>query len=335
MPRDLLPAGRKPVAEPVRVTTEADRAAANLRYASAFIVCVTIGICALVTIALHVRVDPSGTGELSLLFATLLLASCLLCRISGGSRIADALGTMAQLWIGGLAGGALAVLGLRLHMPTTDVQLHAIDIAFGFDGIAIVNALVSEGQWIFSLMAPAYAYTIPLVLLGTLILGLSGQRTEAWRACLCYNGSLVTIALIAMLIPAKGLGLWVPAALLAHLPDRAMIYFWESFDSFYSGADPVLSLDALDGVISFPSFHAAMGAIVVGIWRHSLFTLIPALAWFGLMLLATFPYGGHYAVDLAGGIAVWGAWFAFSKRLETWPVRSASLTDHDGSQSTI
>jgi membrane-associated phospholipid phosphatase len=34
------------------------------------------------------------------------------------------------------------------------------------------------------------------------------------------------------------------------------------------------------------------------------------------MLVSTLPFGGHYAVDLVGGAAVWGAWFALSRRLE-------------------
>ena len=89
-----------------------------------------------------------------------------------------------------------------------------------------------------------------------------------------------------------------------------------NFDAFYAGPDPVLRLDGIDGVVSFPSFHAVMGFITVAMWRHGRIALPLALAWLAFMLLATFPYGGHYVVDILGGLAVWAAWFGLSRRLE-------------------
>jgi membrane-associated phospholipid phosphatase len=136
------------------------------------------------------------------------------------------------------------------------------------------------------------------------------------RACLCFIGSLLTTCTIAMFAPAKGLGLWAPPQLLAQLPERAMVYFWHAFDTFYSGPEPVLRLDAISSVISFPSLHAAMGFSVGAIWRKNPFTLVPAAVWLAFMLLSTFPYGGHYLVDVLAGLLIAAGWFMLSRLVE-------------------
>jgi hypothetical protein len=51
-------------------------------------------------------------------------------------------------------------------------------------------------------------------------------------------------------------------------------------------------------------------------WRKNIVTFVPAVAYLCFMLLAIFPGGGHYFVDMLGGIIVWAAWFAWSRHLE-------------------
>ena len=131
--------------------------------------------------------------------------------------------------------------------------------------------------------------------------------------------------MIAAFVPAKGLGIWAPPALLGELPARAMRTFWPHFDDFYFGADPVLRLQAVDGVISFPSFHSVVGFLILGMWRKNDWTLIAAGSYLAVMLVATLPGGGHYVVDLAAGFMVWAAWFAWSLRIERRIVRHIAL----------
>jgi membrane-associated phospholipid phosphatase len=59
-----------------------------------------------------------------------------------------------------------------------------------------------------------------------------------------------------------------------------------------------------------------MGLIVAAMWRKRVLVFIPELVWLLLMLFSTMPFGGHYFVDLIGGTAVWGGWFAASQRIE-------------------
>jgi membrane-associated phospholipid phosphatase len=268
------------------------------------------------TIAFRVRVDPKGTYALEWLVAALLLASRVWWDRSEHRRMADACGTVGTVAVGGMACGAIAMLELRLHLPLKDPVLWSWDHAIGVDGIAVVDWLERSGHWIFWVLAPAYNLTIPIFFGSMLVLAWIGERVEAWRAAFCFVGTLLTTCLIAIFAPAKGLAMWASPALLARLPEQAMRTFWAHFDSFYFGADPVLRLQVVDGVISFPSFHSVVGFLVLAMWRKNIVTFLLAAAWLVIMLVATLPGGGHYVVDLIAGFVVWAAWFAGSRVIE-------------------
>ncbi len=202
------------------------------------------------------------------------------------------------------------------------------DRTLGLEPLTAVRWLLSQGQWIFTLMALAYNQTIPVLGLSIILLALIGNRVEAWRGVFCFTGCLFSICIIAMFTPAKGLAVWAPDDLMTHLPNQAMRYFWTNFDNFYGGPNPVLRLDTIDGVISFPSFHAVMGFITMAMWRKNLPICAVVVLWLTFMLLATMPYGGHYAVDLIAAFVLWGGWFALSRHLEvaTAAIPSATIT---------
>ena len=309
---NVSPGEYRRIAEPGREAD--DQTVAAFRAASLGLAVASVLLAFALGITTAIRVDPTGIGANVWLLAMLLVISGI---VAEHPRIADLTGALAVAWVGALSGGALALLGLRMHFPMTDAVLHRADQALGFDGVAFVAGLVRQGQRLFSIMGPAYAYTIPILGFSMCFLAAAGRRIEAWRACLCFNGSLLTTCVVAAVTPAKGLGVWAPPELLAHLPDRAMIYFWPKLDAFYNGTDPVLGAKALSGVISFPSFHAAMGFMVVAMWRKSPLALSAACVWLFFMLLSAFAYGGHYLVDVLAGLAIAAGWFALSRRLET------------------
>ena len=300
---------------------EGSSAADRFRRLTVWLVLFSSVLAIALVIALNTRVDPRGTSILECLIAALLLASRIWWNRAGHVRIADASGTIALVSLGGMACGAIAMLELRFGFPLADSSLRSLDHALGVDGILVVRALVREGHWIFWLMAPAYNFTIPIFFAGMVIQAWIGNRVEAWRAAFCFVGTLLTTCLVAIFMPAKGLAVWAPAELLAQLPDQAMRTFWPHFDNFYFGDDPVLRMQVVDGVISFPSFHAVVGFLTVAMWRKNIAALFASGSWLVIMLLATLPGGGHYFVDLLAGFAVWAAWFALSKRVDSLPAR--------------
>ena len=107
-------------------------------------------------------------------------------------------------------------------------------------GLAIVTSQLQQGPWLFALMAPAYNHTLGLFFGGLVIIALLGDRIEAWRAAFCFVGTLLTTCMIAIILPARGLGVWAPQDMIDRLPAHAMRNFWPHFDDFYFGAETAL-----------------------------------------------------------------------------------------------
>ena len=87
----------------------------------------------------------------------------------------------------------------------------------------------------------------------------------------------------------------MPATRELHLP---------IFHGLRDGSFRALTGLASEGIITFPSFHAALAVIfIVALWP------MPVLRWFGvvvnvLMLAATPIDGGHYFIDMVAGIVI-------------------------------
>lgn len=301
----------------------ASEAADIFRRASLWLTVLSIGIALVMVMSSRIRADASGTPELAFLAAAFLVVARLCRGRRFLSRIGDGLGALGLSWLGGLASAVVAIIGLHMHFPLADGALKAVDRAFGFDGLAVIEWLVSQPQWLMSAMSMAYFGTIPFLYLGMIVLALLGDRLEVWRAAFCFIGTVLTTCLISVVTPAKGLATWASPELIARLPKVSIRHFWPSFERFYDGANPVLQVDSIGGVVSFPSFHTIMGLIAVAMWRNRPIVFVPALAGLVVMVAGTLPFGGHYAVDLAGGAAVWAAWFALSRRIEAAATETA------------
>ena len=273
-------------------------------------------IAGAMTIGLKFSVELTGAGFWTQLIAAAMISARIVRRNPMQSRIADTLGTLAFVWFAGLNCGLISLMGLHVHMPLADRSLLSLDRAIGVNGVAIIGWIADQPPWLLSAMGAAYSFTIPVVFVSMGLLSMIGERVEAWRAAFCFIGTLFCVSLISIVTPAKGIGIWASSALMTSLPDGWACYFWRSFDEFYLGASPVLRVESLSGVVSFPSFHTVMGLITLAMWRKRPMMLALVSAWFLPMLAATIPVGGHYLVDVLAGVALWAIWFALSRIIE-------------------
>jgi membrane-associated phospholipid phosphatase len=173
--------------------------------------------------------------------------------------------------------------------------------------------------WFVHVLSASYSATVGLVFLSLVLVALLGDRVEVWRAVLCFVGSVLTSCIIAAMVPALGMSAWISPGLLDTLSSGMPRHLWprfQHFQDFHDGSTAVLGLGSLGSCVTFPSFHTIMGLIVAAMWRKRILVFAPACAWLALMLFSTLPFGGHYVVDLIGGAAVWGFWFALSLRLQ-------------------
>ena len=69
-----------------------------------------------------------------------------------------------------------------------------------------------------------------------------------------------------------------------------------------SGAHRVVDLSHMTGIVSFPSYHAALPLILAwGVYPVRSLRL-PAAVWAGLTISAAPLFGGHYVVDIMAGL---------------------------------
>jgi membrane-associated phospholipid phosphatase len=77
--------------------------------------------------------------------------------------------------------------------------------------------------------------------------------------------------------------------------------FSHTFSMLRDGSLSVIDLSALDGVVSFPSFHTVLGVIAIYAVRDIRWLLAFVLPLNATMIVSTMPVGGHHLADVLAG----------------------------------
>ncbi|WP_294393852.1 phosphatase PAP2 family protein [uncultured Sphingomonas sp.] len=182
-----------------------------------------------------------------------------------------------------------------------DGALARIDRQLGFDWPAVFDAAdnAPASVWIGGV---AY-HSLPLQMI-VCIVALSGtgrvKPLETAVAAAIMSG-FATI-LISGLTPAMG-NVFDPAGYRLLWPSVA----WMERDmiaGLRDGSLRTLDLTHLWGIVTFPSYHAALPIILAWAQRDVPWLRVIAPIWAGLTILATPLFGGHYGVDVLAGIAL-------------------------------
>jgi len=223
-----------------------------------------------------------------------LLGLTLGCRFSGvGPRIA-AVAEWILLWlIFSVAGALLTYLAAAQDGPVYDARLALADAELGFNWAGWHNFVAAHPVLKLVLAVPYHSLVAQVVLS---ILWLSWRCRDDRNAELLINttlGLLLTTTLF-FLFPTLGPCVGVPACQDAYVEDLV---------GLRHGSLPSLDMMLLKGVIAFPSFHAVL-AILFTYAHRGTRIFLPVAAFNALMLLSIPSEGGHYLVDVLGGIAV-------------------------------
>jgi membrane-associated phospholipid phosphatase len=195
-------------------------------------------------------------------------------------------------------------LVMTTGLPLADSRLAAWDSALGFDWLGYLlwldrhPGLLYWMDWAYGGLTfySGVAFVLVLLLVG------AGRARE-----------FVLLFLITA-VAASTIGLFFPAlaAMTFYAPDPELFrtvtpilgaYHVDTLERLRTSAAPVLDLRHLPGLTTFPSFHTAMGLIVVWCARGSRLLFTPMLLLNALMIASTPAFGSHYFVDiLAGGL---------------------------------
>ncbi len=138
------------------------------------------------------------------------------------------------------------------------------------------------------------------------LLSMTVVPRRVWHFVLSWTLTLCLIVALFTFLPALGAyaHFGIAASDVPALLDPTPWRQPEILHRLRDGSLRVVSLAELDGIITFPSFHAA-AAVLLGYafwtirWLRWPFALLNVL-----MLASAVPVGGHYIVDIVAGIAV-------------------------------
>jgi hypothetical protein len=230
------------------------------------------------------------------LVAVALMTLTLACRLT---RIGPRLGATAEwilLWlIFSVAGAVMTYLAAAQDGAVYDARLTLLDAELGFRWSGWLTYVENHPLLKFA-FAVAYGSLLPQVLFS--VWWFSFLRWDQRNAELLTNAMLALLltAAVFFLFPALGPCVGAPACHDAYVEDLV---------GLRHGNLPSLDMMLLKGVIAFPSFHAVLAMLFTYAHRRAP-TFLPMAGFNGLMLLSIPSEGGHYLVDIIGGVVVGG-----------------------------
>jgi len=183
----------------------------------------------------------------------------------------------------------LIYLGATLNLPLVDPELQRLDQLFGFDWNAF-NFWIAAHQPLSEVFRFAYATMLwqPFIIMFLVSASRAGDANS--ELIWIFLVSMVMCAAISATMPALGYdGVIGPA----HI---------EALKEIRAGLWTTLDLNKIDGIVTFPSYHAALAVVMPFVLRRIRWAFWMATALNALMLLSTPTVGGHYLADTIAGV---------------------------------
>jgi hypothetical protein len=215
------------------------------------------------------------------------------------------LGSTAQLALVVVIMGPLTYLAAAAGFPMQDANLHALDQWLGLDWRAYMT-YVNDHPLLAEWLSAGYAMIKWPILAIPVVLAMTGRFCRLQEFTLAFALALIMTTVISALVPAIGVyqQLGLTAADYPNLHPGAYLDQVRDLPLVRNGSLRHLDLFALTGIVTFPSFHAASAALYAWAFWPVRWARSVAIVTNVMMLAGTPIDGGHYFVDLIGGIAV-------------------------------
>lgn len=278
----------------------------RLRIASWILIAICVTSATFVLYVTRTSVDVYSFAIIAPMLAILALIHLTYSWVRSIPSLGSLAGGVLAILVGGLASGMIALAALRNNAPLIDVYLAKSDKLIGIDTQMLVRWVSEHGLAAIPLNV-AYLGTIPVIFGAVVFLALSGRETRMWELCCCFSGVGIICALSSTMFTAIGAftNNSIPLDVVSRLPNGAGLFHLEVFNRFRSGEVSLIRIGDLEGVVTFPSFHAAMGLMTGYAFRNIRGASTIAWTWSAVVIISTIPVGGHYGVDIIAGAVVW------------------------------
>lgn len=190
----------------------------------------------------------------------------------------------------------LCYLAYTTNQPFINEALSALDDALGFHSPSLFYWFQEHPGWnkAFTLI---YDTTKPQIILIILYFSFVGNVVYLQRFAMLFMISIPLTIFIGSLWPAVGTYAWYHYA-SEPFQTRELYHLYELRQN-------ILDIETGDGIVTFPSFHTMLALMFIYTFRHEKkMIFLPVLFLNLLMIFSCLSQGGHYLVDLLGGMVV-------------------------------
>ena len=236
--------------------------------------------------------------------------------------------SLSQVLLFSAIGASLSYLVAMGDYPLWDPTLAKWDRALGFDWMAMMH-FVDRSPLAVAILHFAYGSLIPQIIVVVCALGFQRRllelRTVMLAAMLCGCVSIFISAFMPGV--AYGVYLGIKPGDFEHVFPHAGFIKMPDLSSLRDGTIPELDFVKMQGIITFPSYHAGLSAITFyGFWAARWQALrVAGMVLATLTIVSTPVDGGHYLVDVIAGIAIAAGCIAVARRAVCWKPEWASL----------
>lgn len=261
------------------------------------------------------RIAADQFGVLAVILAFIVwTALCL--RGRGFNRVATALEAFAVFYAIATVCCLVSFILATTNLPFVDAELAAADriILPGFDWPAVMLEFSSSG-WLLAAAKWSYQSIAWQPQLLTIALCAGAQFRQVWQFVLSWNIALCIAIAIFAFCPALGpyTHFGIPSI---EIPGNLDAMTWnEAIIGLRTGTLHFIQLNTLDGLVTFPSFHAAAAVLLGYAFRDVRLLRLPFVALNAVMFASAVPIGGHYVIDLIGGAIVAAAGIMAARKI--------------------
>jgi hypothetical protein len=240
-----------------------------------------------------ISVVPEPLWDMTWRIAALIIVSLFYTYYRPDVRLATLMHAVAMFSAASTPISIFYYLATSWHQPLVDAHLAAADHALGLDWVATYHWVASVPALQITL-ATAYYSLLPQAIVLIFALNFLGLVERSWELPWLLIVAAIIIVPFSILTPAIG------AFGYYHINEGEP--YVQIFKGLYDGTLRTLDFQTMQGVVQFPSLHAA-SAIMMAYAARGIKGLFPFYVLLNtLMFLATPPLGGHYFADVLGGI---------------------------------
>jgi PAP2 superfamily len=297
---------------------------------------ITIGVIAMAVLGFALL----GPFELDL--GSFLIPGVVTALLAGGGwfyrsvrldrRLSAILSSTAHIIGFAAVGAPLSYIAATAGFPLQDAALEAIDRHMRIDWAQLMTLVSLHPGWQL-VLSFAYSSFALQTLTTVLALGIAGQLTRLSSFIGAFVATTLVIIAISAVCPAAGPWLFLdiqPASANGFLPASSIS--WPAFLALRDGTLHTVYGIRSEGIITFPSLHAALGVLFpLALWH------VKGVRWLALglnilLVIATPAYGSHYVIDVIAGILVAAVCWTVVARLldaasEIHPENVAAIDD--------